>query len=274
VLAVTTDECSEGFGAVAALCGEDACPAGGTMASLAGSFAPSSTIGYGVMALAFDDEDFGVMAGNQLGTGVYGSTKFGTAINGRVLDGGDGWAGYFEGDVHVTGTITQPVSLVKIDHPTDPENRYLYQSLVESDKMMSIYGGVATLDAAGEAVVSLDDWVSALNGDFRYQLTCIGGYAQVYIAEEISDNRFKIAGGTPGLKVSWQVTGVRKDAWANANRVAVEQPKPAHEKGLFLHPEVLGYPAERGVDFGAPTIEDLIPAGAGEIDDLVRLLTQ
>jgi hypothetical protein len=49
--------------------------------------------------------------------------------------------------------------------------------------------------------------------DFRYQLTCIGGSALVYISEEIKNNRFAIAGGKQGLKVSWQVTGIRKDPY-------------------------------------------------------------
>ena len=45
--------------------------------------------------------------------------------------------------------------------------------------------------------------------DYRYQLTCIGAHAPIYIARKIEDNAFAIAGGTPGLEVSWQVTGRR-----------------------------------------------------------------
>ena len=58
-----------------------------------------------------------------------------------------------------------------------------------------------------------------LNRDFRYQLACIGGFAPVYIAREISGNRFKIVGGQPGMKVSWQVTGIRQDPFANEHRI-------------------------------------------------------
>jgi hypothetical protein len=81
-----------------------------------------------------------------------------------------------------------------------------------------------------------------------YQLTCIGGWAPVYVADEISGNRFKIAGGQPGMKVSWQVTGVRQDAYANAHRIPVEQEKPVQERGYYLHPEAFGQPAERGIN--------------------------
>ena len=56
--------------------------------------------------------------------------------------------------------------------------------------------------------MNLPDYFQAFNGDFRYQLTAIGAPGpNLYIAEEISGNRFKIAGGKAGSKVSWQVTG-------------------------------------------------------------------
>jgi len=131
----------------------------------------------------------------------------------------------------------------------DPANAYLYHSFVESPDMKNIYDGVATLDGNGEAVVSLPRWFEALNRDFRYQLTCIGGFAPVYIAKEITDNQFKISGGNAGMKVSWQVTGTRQDAWANAHRIPVEVEKPANERGHYLHPELFGHPAQDGVEW-------------------------
>ena len=139
----------------------------------------------------------------------------------------------------------------RIDHPLDPENKYLYHSFVESSEMMNVYNGNVELGANGEAVVELPEWFEALNRDFRYQLTCIGGFAEVYIAEEIVGNRFKIAGGKPGLKVSWQVTGVRHDPWANVHRIEVEVDKPERERGTYLHPEAYGVPEELGVSYQA-----------------------
>jgi hypothetical protein len=134
--------------------------------------------------------------------------------------------------------LTKGSGSFKIDHPLDPENKYLYHSLVESPDMKNIYDGVAVLDEYGEAWVELPEWFEGLNRDFRYQLTCIGGFAQVYIAEEIYLNRFKIGGGIPGMKVSWQVTGIRQDPYANTFRVPVEEAKPENERGRFLYPEV------------------------------------
>ncbi len=115
--------------------------------------------------------------------------------------------------------------------------------------MMNVYNGNVTLDANGEAWVELPDWFEALNKDFRYQLTCIGGFAPVYIAEEISGNEFHIGGGLPGMKVSWQVTGIRQDAYANAHRVKVEVEKVGEERGKYLHPEEYGLPATMGINY-------------------------
>ena len=141
------------------------------------------------------------------------------------------------GNVNVVGNLTKGSGSFKIDHPLDPQNKYLYHSFVESPDMKNIYDGVVTIDAGGEAVVQLPEWFEALNEDFRYQLTCIGGFAPVYISQEIADNRFRIAGGKPGMKVSWQITGIRHDPYANIHRIQVEEEKPAGERGTYLHPD-------------------------------------
>ncbi len=160
-----------------------------------------------------------------------------------------GYAGYFSGDVRVTGTLTKGSGSFKIDHPLDPENKYLSHSFVESPDMMNVYNGTVVLDAEGTALVAMPDWFDALNRDFRYQLTAIGAPGpNLYIAEEVKDNRFRIAGGSPGLKVSWQVTGVRQDPYAEAHRIAVEEEKPEEERGTYLHPEAYGLGAEKGVE--------------------------
>ena len=115
--------------------------------------------------------------------------------------------------------------------------------------MKNIYDGVAILDNSGRATVTMPDWFDALNEDFRYQLTCIGGYAPVYIESEISKGTFAIAGGKSGMKVSWQVTGIRHDAYAAAHPIEVEVIKNDDEKGLYSHPDVFGQPETRGIDY-------------------------
>lgn len=141
------------------------------------------------------------------------------------------------GALNVVGTLSKGGGSFRIDHPLDPLNKYLQHSFVESPDMMNVYNGNAQLDEQGQAAIDLPAWFEALNRDFRYQLTCIGGFAPVYVAEEIAGNRFRIAGGKPGLKVSWQVTGIRKDPYAEFHRIQVEVDKPPAEQGSCLHEE-------------------------------------
>jgi len=167
-----------------------------------------------------------------------------------VVNNGGGPTGYFGGEVQVAGDLSSAGGSLKIDHPLDPENKYLNHSFVESPDRMNVYNGNAILDANGEAVVELPGYFEALNQEFRYQLTPIGAPApNLYIAEEISDNRFKIAGGPPGIKVSWQVTGIRHDPWADANRIPVEETKPSEERGSYLHPELYGQPESSSIEW-------------------------
>ena len=179
-------------------------------------------------------------------TGVYGRSSSGTGVHGWS---NSGYAGYFNGKVRITGNLTKSAGSFKIDHPLDPENKFLQHSFVESPDMMNIYNGNVTLDENGRATIRVPDYFEALNRDFRYQLTAIGAPGpNLYIAEKISDSRFKIAGGKPGMEVSWQVTGIRHDPYAVANRIAVEEVKPAEERGYYLHPKAYGLPEEKGIE--------------------------
>jgi hypothetical protein len=170
------------------------------------------------------------------------------ATGGYGADGAaTGLAGRFEGDVVITGNLAKGGGSFKIDHPLDPENKYLSHSFVESPDMMNIYNGNITTDANGDAVVELPEYFQALNRDFRYQLTVIGTFADSIVAEKITDNHFRIKTNLPNIEVSWQVTGVRQDAYANRNRIAVEEDKPAQERGLYLHPEAFNQPGDKSV---------------------------
>jgi hypothetical protein len=160
------------------------------------------------------------------------------------------YAGYFTGKVHVAGNLSKATGSFKIDHPLDPANKYLSHSFVESPDMMNIYNGNVQLDANGEAWVQMPEWFEALNQEFRYQLTPIGASGpDLFIAEEISGNRFKIAGGVANSKVSWMVTGIRHDAYAEAHRIAVEEWKPENERGQYLHPVEHGAPASMAIGY-------------------------
>lgn len=216
--------------------------------------------------------------GGQTYSGVYGIVSGGTgdnygvygyAINGDVNYGVYGsasggttdYAGFFAGDVEVTGTLYGGSKAFKIDHPLDPENKYLVHTSVESDEMVNVYTGNVTLDSRGEAVVELPEWLEAVNRDFRYQLTAIGAPGpDLYVAEKIRGNSFRIAGGVPGSEVSWQVTGVRQDPYSEANRSVVEVRKPSAEVGKYMHPEAYGMPRSAGVGYvGVREIQSVTP---------------
>jgi hypothetical protein len=157
----------------------------------------------------------------------------------------DTYAGYFSGKVAVTGLLSKGGGSFKIDHPLDPENKYLYHSFVESPDMMNIYNGNITTDANGIAVVTLPTYFEALNMDFRYQLTAIGQFAQAIVFEKVVNNAFKIKTDKPNVEVSWQVTGVRKDKFAQMNRIIPEVEKEGVEKGKYLHAEAFNMPEEK-----------------------------
>jgi hypothetical protein len=192
--------------------------------------------GHGVQGQS--DSAIGVEGTSHSGTGVVGQCDSGTAVAGTTTSG---VAGFFQGPVQVVGTLSKSSGGFRIDHPMDSANKYLNHSFVESSEMKNVYDGVAVLDAKGEAVVMLPDWFETLNEGFRYQLTPVGAPApQLHIAREIAHAQFRIAGGVPGQGVCWQVTGVRKDPWAQAHPVVVEEPKIDDERGHYLNPELFG----------------------------------
>jgi hypothetical protein len=210
--------------------------------------------------------------GTTNGSGVYGVTSSGggnaAGVRGDASQGGaaggafynnqgtalyaqstGGTAGFFSGNVTITGSLqVNGAKNFKIDHPLDPANKFLVHASVESPEMKNIYDGVALIGADGTATVIMPNYFGALNAEFRYQLTCIGAHAPVYVAEEIIQNQFKIAGGKPGMKVSWMVTGVRNDATATSKPMQVEMKKVGDEIGRYLNPEAFGKTPELQID--------------------------
>lgn len=176
------------------------------------------------------------------------STGGGPSIHGEPINGASGLAGQFIGDVTVSGALNASVKNFKIDDPLDPANKYLYHTSVESPDMMNIYNGNATTDSKGEATVTLPDYFETLNRDFRYQLTIVGDqFAQVRVSSKIKNNKFSIETDKPNIEVSWQVTGIRQDPYANQHRSPVEENKPSNEKGYYLHPELYGQASDKQI---------------------------
>jgi hypothetical protein len=207
-----------------------------------GVYAQSDSSNVNTAALrAYDAKGYG-LAGEGGNIGVYAHNLSGTPGRDAYLATAT-LAGDFYGGVWVHGTLTKSAGTFKIDHPLDPANKYLSHSFVESPDMKNVYDGVATLDARGETWVELPGYFAALNRDFRYQLTALDQPApSLFVAERISANRFKIAGGAPSQQISWQVTGTRKDAYAEAHRTPIEEDKSPADRGRYISPELYGQP--------------------------------
>ena len=224
-----------------------------------GVLGAGGTGGHGVIGIAVSPTSSGILGNNTgQGNGVTGISNsdcpfpFGctdvAGIYGENTAGG--YAGYFNGNVYVHGTLSKSAGAFTIDHPLDPANKYLQHSFVESPDMMNVYNGNITTDAQGEATVMLPDYFEALNQDFRYQLTVIGQFAQAIVATEIQDNRFTIKTDKPFVKVSWQVTGIRHDPYANDHRIQVEADKSPGEQDQYLYPQGYGQPAAKSIAKG------------------------
>ncbi len=192
--------------------------------------------------VAGEGDSYGVDGYSSNGYGIYGSAGSG---DGSTV----GLAGYFNGSVEVVNTLTAGAKDFKIDHPSDPANKYLYHASVESSEMMNIYSGNVTTDELGLATVTLPSWFEDENGDFRYQLTIIGRKAQAWISQEVKDGKFQISSDATYTKVSWQITAVRQDAYAKAHPLVTEQEKPESERGFYLHPELYGQPEQKQIEW-------------------------
>ena len=127
-------------------------------------------------------------------------------------------------DLSIGGTANANVKAFKIDHPLDPENKFLYHTSIESPEMGNVYyGQVETKN--GKAIVKMPEWFHALNGidkyEFNYQLTSIGKKAICWISKELENFEFEISSDVD-CKVSWQVSAIRHDKFAEENRIQVE----------------------------------------------------
>jgi hypothetical protein len=216
-----------------------------------GLFQNPSSSGIGVYgyAQATTGTNFGVVGRSESpsGRGVVGVAEASTGTNygvlGRTNSSANGWGVYAGGRLGASGTKS-----FQIDHPLHPETHFLNHFCIEAPEPYNLYRGTVTLDANGEAWVQLPDYFEAINRDASYHLTPIGAaMPNLHVAVEIQGNRFKIAGGAPFKKVSWEVKAVRNDPWVQQYGYQTEQEKPKEYQGLYLHPELYGQPKERGI---------------------------
>ncbi|MEO6720712.1 MAG: hypothetical protein ABIN67_10100 [Ferruginibacter sp.] len=210
--------------------------------------------------------------------GVYGSaysnslflgTKIG--VYGTAHGGAFTYAGYFDGTVQVAGnfatdgrifsggnlTVNGDINAggtkaFRIDHPTDPENKYLYHYCLESNEVLNVYSGNITTDGSGFATISLPDYFEAINKDFRYQLTVLGSFAQAMVQKKINGNQFVIQTNQPNVEVSWQVTGVRNDKYMQKHPSTNVVKKEPANTGKYLQPDEWNQPVSKGIGYRLP----------------------
>lgn len=233
-----------------------------------------NSLGYAVFGAAYGSFAVGVY-----GSGDYAGGWFQGPVGVRAYsDSGYAlyatWAGtashaaYFSGFTQVNGSFAATLKSFLIDHPLDPENRFLEHSSVESSERKNIYDGIATADDQGVVEVALPPYFDALNRDVRYLLTALGQPApNLHVRSKFDGRSFTIAGAAVGQEICWQVTGVRKDPDAAAHPLIVEREKVGAERGRFLTPVEHGQPLERGLHYQeqrqAPS-PDRQPAVSGE----------
>lgn len=182
--------------------------------------------------------------GNYDGVGVYGVFQSNPNYGYGVVGQGNWYGVYANGNLGASG-----VKSFMIDHPQDPENKYLRHFSIESPEVLNLYRGSVLLDANGVAEIQLPSYFHAVNIDFSYQLTPVGSAAAVFVSQEIdSQGRFEIAGGNAGQKVSWTVYADRNDPFVQQNpeSVSVEPMKRVADVGLYLQPELYGQSKEKG----------------------------
>lgn len=194
--------------------------------------------------IAVFGQNFDAVAPLGNGIGVAGSGYWGVVGEDMYLGAQAGAYGvYSNGNLGATGTKT-----FLIDHPTDPENKFLRHYSVESDEILNVYRGTESF-TSNEVTVQLPDYVELVNINFSYHLTAIGGQADLYIKEELDNGQFIIAGGTPGMKVSWQVYGERNDAYIQQSE-DIRNPEPLkteRQQGKYLMPHLFNQPAEKAI---------------------------
>jgi hypothetical protein len=207
-----------------------------------------------------------------------GSGAISSLVVGGVLDtNGDGHSqsAYFTDQVQVNGILLAYSDMTihgnldvggskdfRIDHPLDPENKYLKHAAIESSEVLNQYSGNVVTDGNGSATIQLPEWFGVENIDFRYQLTVVGGrFAQAIISKEIENNQFTISTNAPSVKVSWQVTAKRNDAYMRAHPFQVEEDKPEGKRGFYNHPELFGQPDEKRT--GGPRRQAAKPGSTG-----------
>ncbi len=226
-------------------------------ATQGGRFVSSSNAGIGVFghAQSLTGSTFGVVGQSQSSAGraMYGIETAATGttygVYGQVFSP-TGFGVYSNGNTGASG-----VKAFRIDHPNDPENKYLLHYSAESPMPQNFYVGNVVTDGRGYAWVELPDYFAEINTNFKYQLTVVDGpnsseddFVQVKVREKIKGNRFLIRTSAPHIEVSWRVDADRNDRFVRRNPPKDVVDKEGPERGTYQQPELYGLGPDRGMN--------------------------
>ena len=209
----------------------------------------------------FDESVIGVgghaVSTSQAGTsvGVLGeaySQGVNYGVYGTATGGISNFAGYFSGNLYAQSASSSIKAFV-IDHPDDPENRYLEHSSIESDQRMNVYRGEVRTNAKGFATVTVPRWFASLNRNPQYSLTVVAdrddqAFVRAMVSKPLSNGEFVIRTSAGNTQVHWMLTGERHDPVANHYPLQVERAKKPHERGYYLNPEAYGLGDKHATD--------------------------
>lgn len=242
---------------------------------------------YGVFGESLSDQGTGVFGRSADNVGVFGIATGDTGINyggsfqtnsvsGRAVYGlanansgnsyavrgycvsPNGYAVYAAGDSGASGTKS-----FRIDHPNDPENKYLLHYSAESPMPQNFYVGNVVTDSKGYAWVQLPEYFQEINANFKYQLTVVddddsNAFVMAKVSKKIRGNRFQIRTNAPHIEVSWEVKADRNDLFVRRKHPKDVVEKVGVERGRYQHPELYGLGPEHGMDYDP----DVQPDGA------------
>ncbi|MFY9233671.1 MAG: hypothetical protein WAO58_04340 [Fimbriimonadaceae bacterium] len=188
------------------------------------------------------------------GKGVWGNAAATSGTTSYAVFGSqgfsnEGYAIFASGDLGASGTKT-----FRIDHPFDPENKYLLHYSTESPTPQNFYVGNTITDARGYAWVELPDYFAEINTNFKYQLTVVDdadsdGFVMAKVSKKIRGTRFQVRTSEPNVEVSWRVDADRNDLWARHKKPKDVVEKQGTERGTYQRPELYGLGPERGMDY-------------------------
>ncbi|RCL64618.1 MAG: hypothetical protein DBW80_01290 [Bacteroidetes bacterium] len=169
--------------------------------------------------------------------GVVGRATYTAGQYGYGVYGEGNWYGLFTPD----NSGATGIKTFLIDHPLDPANMLLRHYSMEADEVLNVYRGNIQLDATGKGVVQLKSYAQAINTNFSYQLTAIGGaMPSLHVSQGVNNQgQFIIQGGLPNHEVSWTIYAERNDVYMQ-NRPELRNPEVAKKPfniGKYFHPQ-------------------------------------